>query len=288
MSVRSARRSAPRGPSPEQIKMRQDSFRIVTSRAETFLENGKLLSAYRQYAIAAETAARAKMTQQAQQLGAKINGALEQELTQANDQYRDENYRDALKTYRLIAAMHKLNVAKDARHRLISSMNDPKLQSFKREIEAAERYDKIIALLERKTANLEDEDTAVTITAMSEVNDELSQMQRLSMLRASDRESIVRMMRAVAKYYEDTSTGEQARELVDSLPVFIDDQQAEKIAKAECCKQLDMANLYMDSNLRDKAVELYHQVINDNPESGCADNAQEQIDSLGALLTVNG
>lgn len=264
-------------------------MREVIELAEQFIAEGNLAQAYRKYLAVKDIAASAGMAAEAQALGVKVDGLAAARLSAADRQYESAAFAAALKAYRQLATYSKIDVSLEARQRLVKSRHDPKLKAMKRDMEAAERFDRVMLILESKTAVL-DPDQAVAVAATAAEQD--SEVKLIAALHPADRKQVTRLLELIAKNYAGTESATRSGELleqVSELPesaLAVATNPADDPSMGECCRKMEMVELYLNSNLTGKAQGLLESVVKDYPDTGCARQAEVQLREIKLTHTV--
>lgn len=204
-------------------------------------------------------------------------------LAQAEKDYQDGRYKDALETYQKLAvSLGGTPIGDKSRERLTLAEKDPDVRAAAQEVQAKGLMDGLAAMVARSQKR----PASTSGPAASQPADTAPsaiEARQLALLPPEQASQAYGTLQTVAKQYGSTAAGQQAAALLEevqgdpSLKAKLDQaRQGEDLRQ-----KLILARNYRQAGMKDKASQLLREILKTAPKGELADKAQAELDNIG-------
>ena len=280
----------------------QAKCRGHTSQARRLANEGNLAQAYQQLKQASRLAVNKTLKQQVDNAGSTVSRAAEQMLAEADEQYDNGEFVEALGTYQAISRMGRLpgNVAAQAGQKLNAAKRDPALRTQRQDIVAARRFElveQLQAQIVPEACQAPDEIAAFTDAELytklvladqgkcRETCPGTGGAERAAR-NLANQVKIVDKLDSITKLYGDTPTGQKSALLLQDLLADPDVASEWKRQREENEARLSfhLAILYKQGGNYGRAGEELRNLIDSYPDNQWADKARLVLPQVESLL----
>jgi len=256
-----------------------------------FLSANLLVRSYQALDRASSSAIDADLKAQITALAKSIEESGTKLLAEADKNFADGKYTEAMRQYRIVSSLGKLKVATTARAKINQAEKDPAFAAVVRNAKAAEIYSTIHAILQCKLdEDHDDKATPVKADSLddggsgagSEEADVDAHVKRALKATIDDQVRLMTTLDQVITTYAGTPSAVLAEQLRGKLvtnkafAAAVEKQKKEDLLK----NGFEWAQQNERSGFPAKAIEAYKKVIADGPGTDWAFKAQAKIDSI--------
>ncbi|MAE64562.1 MAG: hypothetical protein CMJ18_09865 [Phycisphaeraceae bacterium] len=276
------------------------------SASEQHLEDGRISRAYRLLRMANRNAVTAEHKAKSRELGGRIQETATQMLDEADRQYEQAQYTEALRAYQTVASLKKMKVGRKARRRINTARKDPARRAHVFESRAARRFEKVEALQSRLSRSCQEDpnpsaefDAEMALATLEGDTDdcsgcedcrawaELSPAQRETRILA-DRIEMVWILDDIVRRFDDTPTGRKSARILQSM--LADERtadEADRIFVEEQARRLyKLGAAYRQSGIDEKAAEQFRKIRNHFDGTEWAEKVTRELDADPALAAL--
>lgn len=255
--------------------------------AEKALAEGKLPAAYQSLMSAKGQTVTSELAKSWGSIGLGINTAIQPLLDAANQVFARKEYPAAIKAYQQIAfAYPELPAAKEAAGKLKAAQSDPQVQTALREVQAADVFNSVDAILLRNSRPKGS--TAVVAAGPAATSPAASAGLRTAPhlsaagvkgLNDQDMLEVTLTLERIVTAFADTPTGKVCAAWLEELNA--DAATKARIASLRVARQaqqdLAAAQMYFTSGMFAQAADRFKQVVQRYPNTTYANQASRQL-----------